>query len=146
MPQEQPDQSPIVQAQQPYQSPVEQQIPQGQPQTPTLSREEILAMSRNENKNGDERERQYFQKGNSAAFATSLLIASVILLAAVIRDDRYPCEIMLLFTASQAVNSLIISKGAVKTRKVYLVLGIAFVILAVFFLVGWILQMCGVMK
>lgn len=146
MPLVQPDQSPIVQGQQPDQSPIEQQIPQGQPQESAPSREEILAMSRDENKNGDERERQYFQKGNSAAFATSLLIASAILLAAVIRDDRYPCEIMLLFSAAQAVNSLIISKGAVKTRKLYLVLGILEAVLAVFFLVGWILQMCGVMK
>lgn len=110
------------------------------------SREEILAESRKENKNGDERERQYFQKGNSIAFGTALLIASAILIVNVIRDDRYPCEIMLLFCASQAVNSLIISRGMrTKTQKLYLVLGIGFAILSVFFLVGWILQLCGVM-
>lgn len=124
----------------------DKQAQETQAQEAAPTREEILEASREENKNGDERERQYFQKGNSAAFATALLVASAILIAAVIRDDRYPCEIMLLITASQAANSLIIFRGSVKTRKLYLVFGIMFVILAVFFLVGWILQMCGVMK
>lgn len=108
------------------------------------TREEILAMSRDENKNGDEREKQYYQKANSMAFGTALLVSVAILLVSVIRDGRIPCEIMLLYTASQAVNNLIISRGAVKTKKLYLVLGIAFAVLAVLFLVMWILQMCGV--
>ncbi len=138
-----PEETDVLQAEETTPQPEEAQGSEAQESV--LTREEILAMSRKENKNGDERERQYLQKANSMAFATSLFVATIILIVTVIRDDRYPCEIMLLCCASQAVNSLIASRGMrPKMKKLYLVLGIVFVVCSVAFLVLWILQLCGV--
>ena len=108
------------------------------------SREEILAISREENKNGDEREKQYFLKANSFAFAIGLLMAGVIILVSSLVENRFPIEVMLIMIAMEAAQSFIAAHGMRKTRIIYLTLGICFAVLAVFFLVFWILTLCGV--
>ncbi|MDE7401766.1 MAG: hypothetical protein K2N17_06920 [Clostridia bacterium] len=108
------------------------------------SREEILAMSREENKNGDEKEKRCFEKASALAFSVGLLIAAIILIVTIIRSDRFPSEIMFLMCGMQAVQSLVVAHGYRKMRKVYLAVGIFEVACAVFFLVFWILQLCGV--
>lgn len=108
------------------------------------TREEILAMSREENKNGDEKERQYFLKANSYAFAIGLLMAGIIILVSSLVQNRLPIEVMLIIMAMQSTQFFIAAHGVRKTRKIYLTLGICFAVLAVVFLVFWILQLCGV--
>ncbi len=108
------------------------------------TREEILATAREENKNGDEREKQCFAKAGTLAFSTGLLIAAVILIVTSIRSDRFPAEIMLMMCGMQAVQSLVVAHGYRKMRKVYLTLGIFEVVCSVLFIVYWILQLCGV--
>ncbi len=108
------------------------------------SREEILAVSREENKNGDERERQYYGKANSLAFSVGLLIAGIVLLVEVNLDRRFPAEILLLTCAMQAVQSFVVAFGNRKFRKLYLTVGIVEAVLSVVFLVLWILQLCGI--
>ncbi|MDE6691046.1 MAG: hypothetical protein K2K04_03665 [Clostridia bacterium] len=109
-----------------------------------LSREEILAMSREENKNGDEREKQFYLKANSFALSIGLLLAGVIILVTSLVESRFPVEVMLITMAMQSVQSFIAARGVRKTRKLYLVVGIAEAVCAVFFLVFWILTLCGV--
>ena len=109
-----------------------------------LSREEILAMSREENKNGDEREKQFFLKANSFACSIGLLLAGVIILVSSLVEKRFPVEVLLLTTAMQSAQSFIAARGVRKTRKLYLTVGICEAVLAVFFLVFWILTLCGV--
>lgn len=123
----------------------ENKIPEENAEKPAqLTREEILAASREENKNGDERERQGVAKAGSLAFSTGLLIAGVILIVTAIRDDRFPAEIMLIVCGMQAVQNLVVAHGYRKLRKLYLTLGITQAVIAVIFLVFWILQLCGV--
>lgn len=109
-----------------------------------LSREEILAGSREENKNGDEREKQYFLKANSFACSIGLLLAGIIILVSSLVEERFPVEVLLITTAMQSAQSFIAARGVRKTRKLYLTVGIAEAVLSVFFLVFWILMLCGV--
>ncbi len=108
------------------------------------TKEEILEMSRKENENGDEREKQYYVKANSFAFSIGLLVAGIIILVTVITSGRCPAEILLITCAMQAVQSFVVALGNRKMKKLYLTIGIVECVLAVFFLVFWILQLCGV--
>ncbi len=109
-----------------------------------LSRDEILASSRAENKDGDERERQQYGKANTLGFAVGLLVASVIIIVKVVMTDVFPAEILLLTCSMQAAQSIVIGATVRSKRKLYIIIGITEAILAVFFLVFWILQMCGI--
>lgn len=108
------------------------------------SREQILAISREENKNGDERERQFYIKANSYAFSIGLLMAGLIILVSSLVEKRFPVEVLLITTAMQSAQAFIAARGMRKTRKLYLTVGIAEAVCAVFFLVFWILILCGV--
>ncbi|MDE6557750.1 MAG: hypothetical protein K2K39_01450 [Clostridia bacterium] len=108
------------------------------------SREEILAMSREENKNGDEKEKQYFLKANSFAFCIGLMMSGIIILITSLVENRFPIEVLLITTAMQSAQSFIAARGMRKTRKIYLILGICEAVCAVALLVFWILTLCGV--
>lgn len=108
------------------------------------TREEILATSRKENENGDEREKQFFLKANSYAFSIGLLMAGIVILVSSLVEDRFPIEVLLILTAMQSGQAFIAARGMRKTRKLYLIIGIAEAVCAVFFLVFWILMLCGV--
>ena len=91
-------------------------------QNTQLSREEILAISREENKHGDEREKQYYLKANSLAFSVGLFIAGIIIIVTVLTSGRMPAEIFLLICAMQAEQSIVIAVGTRKLRKMYLII------------------------
>ena len=110
-----------------------------------ISRDDVLASSRRENKNGDEREMQYLYKGSHAAVSVGLLVASLIALVSQIVTDSIPVEVFLVAMTMLAVQSFITAHGAGKTVKVYLTLAILSTIVSVGFLVVWILRLCGVM-
>ncbi|MCI8369416.1 MAG: hypothetical protein HFJ81_07285 [Clostridia bacterium] len=116
---------------------------EGKAEQPT--REDILAASRNENKNGDEREKQSFAKAGTLAFSTGLVIAGIILIVTAIRGDRFPVEIMLIVCGMQAVQNIVVAVSNRKLMRLYLILGTVQAIIAVIFLVFWILQLCGVL-
>ena len=109
-----------------------------------LSRDEILEISRQENKNGDEREKQTYAKASSIGFAVSLLIAGIIILVNVIVKDRLPIEVLLIVSSAQAAQSFITAYGVRKTRKLYISLAIVMTVVSVCFLVMWILYLCGI--
>ncbi|MDE7380482.1 MAG: hypothetical protein K2N14_05445 [Clostridia bacterium] len=108
-----------------------------------LTREEILATAREENKYGDEREKQFYLKANSFAFCIGLMMAGIIILVTSLVENRFPIEVLLITTAMQSAQSFIAARVR-KTRKIYLIIGIAEAVCAVSFLVFWILLLCGV--
>ena len=128
--------------------PIEEEIIQSEEvnaESAGLSREEILKASREENKGGDERERQFFLKANSYALSIGLLLAGIIILVSTLADKRFPVEVLLITAAMQSAQAFVAAHGMRKTRKLYLTLGICEAVIAVFFLVFWILQLCGVL-
>ena len=108
------------------------------------TREEILATARKENENGDEREKQFYLKANSFAFCIGLMLAGIIILVSSLVENRFPIEVLLITTGMQSAQSFIAARGMRKTRKLYLIIGIAETVCAVFFLVFWILMLCGI--
>ncbi len=110
-----------------------------------LSREEILAASRKENKSFDEREQQAMIKGNSLAMSAGLLIAGIIIIVSVFVKDVFPIEIIVVACGMQAVQSIFIGLSNRKLRKLYLTVGVIEAIAGVCLTVIWILQLCGVM-
>ena len=108
------------------------------------SREEILAMSRKENKKGDEREGQWYAKAGTFAFCCGLLLAGIILIVSVFAEDKLRCDILLIVSAMQAVQQIIVGLHNRRLRKVSLTAGIVEAVCSVIFLILWILQLCGV--
>ena len=112
--------------------------------TNALTKEEILAKSREENKSGDEREKQQYAIANSLGFSVGLMLAGIVVLISVICTDRLPVEVMFVVTAMQSVQALLIGVKVRRQRKLYLSVGIVECVLSVVFLILWILELCGV--
>lgn len=127
------------------QKPAEENIQATDTESEQLSREKILAISREENKNGDEKEKQFYVKANSIALSAGLLVAGILMIISVAVQDRFPIEIVLITVTMQAVQSFGVAYGVRKARKLYLIVGICEAVAGVILLVLWILQMCGIM-
>ena len=111
-----------------------------------LTREEILAGSREENKYGDERTMQWRLKAGTFAFSSGLLLAGIVVLVYALTSGRVPVEMMFVVCGMQAVQGIIIGiKCSGKIKKVYMAQGVVFAVLTAAFLALWILQLCGVM-
>lgn len=111
-----------------------------------LSREEILAASRKENKYGDEMSMQWREKAGTLAFSTGLLLSGIVMLVTVLVKNYLPNEVYFIICGMQAVQGLTIGiKCTGKLKKVYLTQGILFAVLTALFLTFWILQLCGVL-
>ena len=113
--------------------------------TTALTKEEILAKSREENKGGDEREKQQYSIANSLGFGIGLMLAGIVVLISVICTDRLPSEVMFVVLAMESAQALVIGAKNRRQRKLFLPIGIIECILSVVFLVLWILELCGVM-
>lgn len=109
-----------------------------------LSREEILAISRKENKNGDEREAQALRKGYQLAFSVGVLLIGVIVLVKVILSGKMPAELWIVYMAMLATWSLYYSVKTGKHKGLFIASGTLSFIACVFWTVYWILQLCGV--
>lgn len=108
------------------------------------TREEILATARKENNKGDEMEGQWYAKAGTLAFCCGLVLAGIILIVSVFVEDKLRCDILLIVSAMQAVQQIIVGLHNRKLRKVSLITGTVEGICAVIFLVMWILQLCGI--
>lgn len=111
--------------------------------TNALTKEEILAKSREENKNGDEREKQQNSIANSLGFSVGLMLAGIVVIISVICTERLPVEVMFVVTAMQSVQAILIGVK-VRQRKLDLTIGIVEGVLSAVFLILWILELCGV--
>ncbi len=108
------------------------------------SREEILAMSREENKAGDEREAQNAKKAMQIAYAVGIIIIGIIQLVHVFRGDKLPSELYIVCMGMMSTMGFYSGVKMSKQRGLYLAEGIVCGIACILFTVYWILGLCGV--
>ena len=109
------------------------------------SREKILALSRKENKHGDEREMQTYNKALQLGYGVGMICLSVVMIVNIIVEDVLPLEMWICFTAYMATMGLYYGiKTNTKKKALFLTEGIFGVACFIFFLVAWILKLCGV--
>lgn len=108
------------------------------------SREQILAASRKENKNGDERDMQAYNKALQLAYGVGMICLSVIMIVNIIVEDMLPLEMWICFSAIMATQGLYYGIKTAKRKWLFLTEGILGVVCFIFFLVAWILKLCGV--
>lgn len=111
-------------------------------QTPT--REEILAISRRENKNGDEREAQNLLRATGLAYSVGLIVIGIIQIVNAIIDNEIPLELYMIYTAMTATMGLYCGIKTVKHRALFLACGAVCGVCSIIFTVMWILKLCGV--
>ncbi|MGN0807380.1 MAG: DUF6442 family protein [Candidatus Coproplasma sp.] len=110
----------------------------------TLSKEDILAASRKENRNGDERERQGMLTANSLAMSTGLLIGGIVMLVSVIVTGKLPLEVWLVIGGMESVQFIVNAVKMSKQRVLYIVLSVLMCLCFISFVILWILELCGV--
>lgn len=109
-----------------------------------LTREEILESSRKENKQGDEREQNLYGKGIRLAYSIGVILIGIISLVNAIVVDKSPAELWIVYMGMTAVWSLYYGIRVGKHRPLFLFCGIFCSLTCVFFIVIWILGLCGV--
>lgn len=108
-----------------------------------LSREEILAMSREENKSGDEMKKDIYKTAASLAFRVGIWIAIVFsLVSLIVHKQELLLPMYCVVFGMGAANSIYIGKK--ENKKGLLVGGIVMAVLVVILIVLSILGMCGV--
>jgi len=109
-----------------------------------LTKEEILAISRKENKNGDEREKQYLYKAAFTATAIGFILYGIISVVLAVLDKK-SYEMNAVFFAMIGSMYFMFGLKATKRRPLYLAAGCVCIAASVVALVLWILGLCGVM-
>lgn len=110
----------------------------------SLTRDEILERSRKENaKDGDEREQKLLQKGIGISTIVGLVALFTIYLVNVIVLKKNSYELVGLIMLMNGVNYIWQSIYSKKRRKVFLPIGIAYLIVSVAYMVLWVLTLCG---
>ena len=112
--------------------------------TPPPTRDEILESSREENKQGDEREKNIYGKGLQIAYSVGIILIGIISLVNTIVVDKTPVELWIVYMGITAVWSLYYGIKVDKRRPLFLACGIICSITFIFFTVSWILELCGV--
>ncbi len=109
-----------------------------------LTREEILASSRKENKNGDERDQNLYNKSMSIAYSIGILLIVIITLVNTIVLDKITAEMWIVYTGMSTVWPLYFGIKVRKHRPLFLACGIICGIACVFWIVYYVLELCGV--
>ncbi len=109
-----------------------------------LSREDILAASRKENKDGDEREQQTYNRALSLGYGVGMILLGIVMIVSVIVEDKIPAELWMCCSVVWATSGLYYGIRTSKHKWLFLASGIISIIACVFFTVYWILQLCGV--
>lgn len=109
-----------------------------------LTREEILEISRKENKQGDEREQNLYGKGMRIAYSIGVILIGIISIVNAIVIEKTPIELWMVYMGMTAVCLLYYGIKVGKNRPLFLACGIVCCIACVFFTVLWILGLCGV--
>ncbi|MCM1438884.1 MAG: DUF6442 family protein [Roseburia sp.] len=110
----------------------------------TLSREEILAISRKENKNGDERDACITQRAMQFAFAAGLLVVGIVQIVLAALDRQVSLELYMVYTAMVTTQGLYCAIKMTKHKGLFIACGVMGGLTFVSFTVMWILQLCGV--
>lgn len=108
------------------------------------AREDILAASRNENKNGDEREKQIYKSAIQVAYSIGFILTCVIMLVSSVMG-RLSAELMIVYTGMAGTMGLYCGIKFTKRKPLFLACGAVCILACATFIVYWILQLCGVM-
>lgn len=109
-----------------------------------LSKEEILARSRAENKHGDEREQQSLYKAAYTATAVGFILYGIIaIVLAVLGKHSY--EMTIVMFGIMGTMYTVWGVKTTKRRALFLSAGIVAISASVVAAVCWILEICGVM-
>lgn len=111
-----------------------------------LAPEEILERAKKENeKLGDERQRDRLQWGNYAGFIATILSCAVVMIVKIALEKVVPTELMAtLFTGIAAQNIVQACVCTKKMRVLYSVTAALITAGTVMYWVMWILELCGV--
>ncbi len=108
-----------------------------------LSKEEILAKSREENKYGDEREQQSLYRAAYTSTAVGFFLYGIIsVVLALLNKHSY--EMNIVTFAIIGTMYTIWGVKSTKRKPLFLSAGIICIVASVVTLVCWILQLCGV--
>ncbi len=108
-----------------------------------LSKEEILAKSREENKNGDEREQQSLYIAAYIATAIGFLLYGIISIVLAILDKQ-SYEMNIVIFAIIGTMYTIWGVKTTKRKRLFLAAGIVSLAAFVTALICWILELCGI--
>lgn len=109
-----------------------------------LSREEILAISRKENKRGDEREARSMQAAMQLAYSVGLMVVGVVQLVDVCLDQQIPFELYMIYMAMTATMALYCGIKMTRLKAFFLTVGVIIGVCFIGTTVAWILRLCGV--
>lgn len=109
------------------------------------SREEILAASRKENKNGDERDSKIYFRGTQIALSVAMLLMGVIQLACVFLNRAVPAELWMVYMGMLTTWAMYYGIKSGKRRPLFISCGVLGALVFAMFTTIWILQLCGVM-
>lgn len=109
------------------------------------SREEILAASRKENKNGDEMDVQNYRRGMQLAYSVGVILVGIVTIVHTILDGKMPVEIWAIYLGMQATWTLYYTIKSNKYKPLFIACAVISLIAFAFFAVYWILQLCGVL-
>ncbi len=115
-------------------------------QSRAVDREKILEQSRAENKDGDEREKQYLYRGAYLATAVGFLLYGIISIVLAFLDKRMPYEMNIVTFAILGTMYLIFGIKTSKRKPLFLATGIVCLVSCLIALVCWILDLSGVMQ
>lgn len=114
---------------------------EGKAEQPT--REDILAASRNENKNGDEREKQIYKNAIQIAYSIGFILTCVIMLVSSVMG-KLSAELMIVYTGMSGTMGLYCGIKFTKRKPLFLACGAVCLFACAVFIVYWILQLCGI--
>ena len=108
------------------------------------TREQILEISRKENKRGDERDMQVNTRGMAMAYSVGVLVVALVNLVNVLVGRGMVVELMMAYAGMTAVWSIYYVVKTGKHKALFWVCGILCAITFLFFSAFWILKLCGV--
>ena len=112
--------------------------------TTALTKEEILAKSREENKNGDEMQKSGEKWAARIAVSVCAIVACLVMGLSMIFDVEVPLALYIVIGSLMAAYVIFLGIKGNKFRKFMLVGGIIMAICVVILIVVWILELCGV--
>lgn len=109
-----------------------------------LTREEILESSREENKQGDERDRDLYNKGMRIAYSIGVFLIGIISIVNTVVLDKFTAEVWIVYTGMTTPWAFYYGIKVGKRRPLFIACGVICGIACVFYIVYWILGLCGV--
>lgn len=110
------------------------------------SKEEILELSRQENKkSGDERQKERMKWSNYVGFVVTMSAALIVLIVKMILNEQWTELLVIIYSgvAAQNIAQAIVLEQK-KLRPLFIFTAVLISLVAIFYWVEWILALCGI--